>query len=82
MIKMLLLLMGVKQVDIARKIGVTPPYVNYVIMGKRPTKRVRIAIAEAVHRPVDELWPPPMPENNNDKKTNQINDSKGTELLQ
>lgn len=46
---------GVK--ELAKKLGVTSPTVSQVIHGKRPNARIRRAIAEAVGRPVDELWP-------------------------
>lgn len=56
-IKILLLRAGVTQSSIAKKIGVTPPFVNQIIKGQRPTGRVRRAIAEAVGKRVEELWP-------------------------
>jgi transcriptional regulator with XRE-family HTH domain len=71
MIKMLLLLMGVKQKDIAKMVNVTPPHVNYVITGKRNNPKVRQAIAEAVHRPVDELWPGDGQPNKRGKRSKQ-----------
>ncbi len=43
--------------SIAKKLGVAPQWVHAVITGKRPTPRIRQAIAEAIGKPVDEIWP-------------------------
>jgi len=48
---------GVKQKDIAAKIGVTPQFVNSVVRGRRNTPKVAQAIAEAIGKSVSELWP-------------------------
>lgn len=56
-IKKALLDARVKQIDIARKLKITRQFVNIVIKGRRPTKRVRMAIAKAVGKRLDELWP-------------------------
>lgn len=57
-IKKALLDARVKQIDVARKLHLSRQFVNNVIKGQRPTKRVREAIAKAVGKRVDELWPP------------------------
>jgi transcriptional regulator with XRE-family HTH domain len=57
MIKMLLIAMGKTQTQIAEEIGVARPYINYVINGKRKTRRVREAIAQAIHQPYEQVWP-------------------------
>jgi transcriptional regulator with XRE-family HTH domain len=56
-VKRLLRQAGVKQTDIARKLGISPQQVNAVVHGKRPQHSVVKAIAEAVNRPVADLWP-------------------------
>ena len=56
-IKILLLRVGITQTSIAKKLGVTLGFVNQIVNGQRHTKRVRKAIAKAVGRRVEELWP-------------------------
>jgi transcriptional regulator with XRE-family HTH domain len=56
-IKILLLRAGITQTAIAQKIGVTVCFVNQIISGYRPTQYVRQAIADAVGKRVEELWP-------------------------
>lgn len=56
-IKKALIDADVKQVDIARKLRISYQYVHVVIKGRRRTARVRMAIAKAAGRPVEELWP-------------------------
>ena len=56
-IKVALLRAGTNQMEIARKLGITKQFVNQVIKGHRPTRRVREAIARAVGKPVEKLWP-------------------------
>ena len=69
-LRMLMLLLDISQVSIANKLGVPRSYVNQVITGDRAFPHVRQAIAEAVHKTVDEIWPPEL------KETEQANDSK------
>lgn len=57
-IKILLLRAGITQTSISQNLGVTLGFVNQIITGRRHTRRVREAIAKAVGRRVDELWPP------------------------
>ena len=47
----------VKIVEIASHLGITPSAVHQVVSGNRSTLRIREAIAKAVGKPVDELWP-------------------------
>jgi transcriptional regulator with XRE-family HTH domain len=64
-ISALLLLHGIRQDDIAERIGVSKPLVSLVVTRKRGgTKKygpkvvlVRQAVAEAIGMPVEELWP-------------------------
>lgn len=64
-ISALLVLHGVGQADLARKIGVSKSFFNMVIKGKRgggPKKgpladKVRAAVADALGMTVAELWP-------------------------
>lgn len=55
-IKAMMVLKGVKQVDICRKLKVTPAAVSRVVSGKKMTK-VREAIADALGKRVEDLWP-------------------------
>lgn len=64
-ISALLLIHGIRQDEIADKIGVSKPLVSQVVTRKRGgTKKhgpkvqlVRQAVAEALGIPVEELWP-------------------------
>ena len=56
-IRAALVLARVTITSIARDLGVKPPTVHAVITGKRPTPRIRQAIAEAIGRPVEEVFP-------------------------
>jgi len=55
--KVLLLRAGITQTDIARELGITKNSINQEIHDRRTSKRIRKAIARAVDRPVEELWP-------------------------
>jgi hypothetical protein len=56
-IKAFMALADVKGVDIARSLGVTPTWVSLVLRGHKRSARVQGAIAAAVGKPVEELWP-------------------------
>lgn len=56
-IKALLVLNGIKQVTISRKLKVTPTVVSFVISGKRKSARISKAIAQELNMKVEELWP-------------------------
>lgn len=56
-IKILLIQKDIKQVDIARKIGVSSVAVCNVIKGACESKRIKWAIAIELGKKVDELWP-------------------------
>ena len=56
-IKILMMRAGVTQNYIAKKLGVTPAFVNQIISRTRCTEYVRKAIAKAVKRPVEEIFP-------------------------
>ncbi len=56
-IKIQLLRAGKTQASIARDLGVNRSFVNNVIKGHRSTLRVRKAIAKAVGKRIEELWP-------------------------
>jgi len=60
-IKIELLRAGINQSQIAKKLSVTPTLVNQVIWGIRPAKYVREAIAEAIGKPIEEIWPEESP---------------------
>jgi transcriptional regulator with XRE-family HTH domain len=48
---------GVRQIDIARMLKITPVSVHDVVIGKRRNPRIRKAISLATGRPESELWP-------------------------
>jgi hypothetical protein len=56
-IKAFMALADVKGVDIARSLSVTPTWVSLVLRGHKQSARVQKAIADAVGKPVGELWP-------------------------
>jgi lambda repressor-like predicted transcriptional regulator len=43
--------------QIARRLKVSPSLISHVIHGRRPSPRVRRAIADALRMPVEALWP-------------------------
>lgn len=55
--KAALVLYGVSQAEIARCSGVTATHVSDVLHGRRRSPRVERAIAEALGRPVEDLFP-------------------------
>ncbi len=48
----------VKIKDIASELGLVSPCISAVISGRRRTPKVREAIARAINKPVNEIWPP------------------------
>jgi len=54
-----MVLRGVKQVDIAKEVGVTPGFIHQVIysIGRNKGYRVRAYIASAIDKSVEEIWP-------------------------
>jgi lambda repressor-like predicted transcriptional regulator len=64
----LMKLLDVTQTAVAKKLKMTVPAVNSVIKGLRKNPRIRQAIADAVGRPVHQIWPPNPPPTNNDKQ--------------
>lgn len=57
-IKIRMMRAGVSARMIAEKIDVTTPFILQVVAGLRHTQYVREAIAEAIGRPVEKIWPP------------------------
>lgn len=57
--KAALVLRGVSQADIARRAGVTATHVSDVLHGRRRSPRVERAIAEALGRAIEDLFPEP-----------------------
>ena len=45
------------QAAIARELGVTPPHISAIIDGKRVSRRVHEAIAEAIGVDIRRIWP-------------------------
>jgi len=56
-IKILLIQKDIKQVDIARKLGVSNVAVCNVIKGACESKRIKWAIARELGKKVEDLWP-------------------------
>lgn len=52
-----MVLNGIKQIDICRKLHVKPATVSQIVSGKRKSDRIQRAIAKALNMQVDELWP-------------------------
>ncbi len=44
--------------SIADELNLPRSSISVVISGKRPNPKVRNAIARAINRPVNEIWPP------------------------
>lgn len=57
-IRVLMIRKDVRAVDIARKINVHRSWITNVIKGRRPTRRIQKAIADALDKPVEKLFPP------------------------
>lgn len=55
-IKALMVLKGVKSIDIATQTGVSPTWVSLVLNGHKKSKRIRQAIADALGIKVKDLW--------------------------
>lgn len=47
---------GVRQVDIARKVKKSAPYVNDVLMGNRRSAEIEREIANAIGKPVEKVF--------------------------
>ena len=71
-IKVLMILLGVTQTSIAKKVRVTLPAVHAVINGLRKNPKIRRAIADAIGRPVEHIWPPDLNTHINDTNINHI----------
>ena len=56
-VKSLMALKGIKGVDIARQLGVSRVTVSIVITGKGKSMRIQRAIAAALNKKYEELWP-------------------------
>ena len=50
---------GITVTNIARQEAVSQPYISQHLSGVRKSSRIRRAIAEAIDRPVHEIWPDP-----------------------
>lgn len=55
-IKAQLIAKGIKQVDIARTLGISKGVVSQVISGTRQSYRVQEYIARLLHVPFESLW--------------------------
>ncbi len=55
-IKILLLKHDIKQAQIARKLKVSRAAVSLVLAGKAESRRIKVAIAQAVGKEVEDLW--------------------------
>jgi lambda repressor-like predicted transcriptional regulator len=58
-IKAAMILQGVTTKQIAEGLGITAQAIGPVISGRRSNPRIRAAIAEALGRSVEEIWPVP-----------------------
>jgi transcriptional regulator with XRE-family HTH domain len=48
---------GVSQSSIAKSLGVSPQAVSNVIMRRNPSRRIAQAVADAIERPLAEVFP-------------------------
>ena len=55
-IRALLIEHGVKQVEIARTVGVSPASINKCIEGTFVSRRIRELIAERAETPFEKMW--------------------------
>jgi hypothetical protein len=55
--KVALILAGVKMKEIARQLGVSGVHVSLVVRGLRHSPRVQRAVADAIGKPVHEVFP-------------------------
>lgn len=49
---------GVSMAEIGRTLGVTKEHVSMVVGGKRRSPRVETAVADAIGKPVEDVFPP------------------------
>jgi transcriptional regulator with XRE-family HTH domain len=49
---------GKRQADIARATGFSEGYVSDVLKGNRRSPMIETAVAEAIQRPLEEVFPP------------------------
>lgn len=56
-IKKILKQKRIKIVDIANDLGVSQPTVSLTIKGTTVSAKVRTAIAQAIGKPVEKIWP-------------------------
>lgn len=56
-VKALMILQGVRPIDIARKLHLSPITIYIVMSGRGKSARVQRAIATALKMSVTELWP-------------------------
>ena len=52
-----LMLKGIRLVDIARRLNVSRGTVSNIIHRRTQSRRIQAAIAEAIGKNVDEVWP-------------------------
>lgn len=52
-----LMLQGVKQIDIARRFGVSKAMIHQVVYGRSKSRRIQMEIARIIGEDVDEIWP-------------------------
>jgi len=55
----MLIELGISQVSIARKLGISRAVVCSVIAGRDTSRRVQEAVALALGRPFEDIWGPP-----------------------
>lgn len=56
-IKAALVLKGVKPKNIAARLGVSPAAVTRVIQSQSVSARIRLAVAQAIGKKVNDIWP-------------------------
>lgn len=56
-LKALMVLKGLRNIDVAEKTKVTPTWVSLVVCGHKKSARIQKAIASSLGMRVEELWP-------------------------
>lgn len=63
-IRAMLVERGITHTSIAKALGLTPATVGDVVTGGRQSRRVKLAVAEALRVKPSRLWPEDFPNNN------------------
>lgn len=71
-VKSLMVLKGIKSIDIARQLGVSRVTVSIVLTGKGKSQRIQKAIADALCMQYEKLWSNSSNGSSNSNRSNKI----------